>query len=82
MRKLGVMFLVVLATPWTLDLIILKENGAEVSVKRANVMRASVSSGAARGKHALIGFFVGAALPSHKTLYRSTDTGPIPPSTH
>jgi hypothetical protein len=43
------------------ELLTLKENGSDVSLKRADVMRVSTSSAPKRGEHALIGFLVGAA---------------------
>jgi len=43
------------------ELVTLKENGSDVSLKRENVMRVSTSSAPKRGEHALIGLVVGAA---------------------
>jgi hypothetical protein len=43
------------------ELVTLKENGSDVSLKREDVMRVSTSSAPKRGEHALIGFLVGAA---------------------
>ncbi|HVS88481.1 MAG TPA: hypothetical protein VHF01_09720 [Candidatus Acidoferrum sp.] len=43
------------------ELVTLKENGSDVSLKRADVMRVSTSSAPRRGEHALIGLLVGAA---------------------
>ena len=44
------------------ELLTLKENGSDVSVKREDVVRVSTSSGAKRGEHALIGLVVGGAI--------------------
>ena len=41
------------------ELLTLKENGSDVSVKREDVARVSTSSGHKRGEHALIGLVVG-----------------------
>ena len=41
------------------ELLTLKENGSDVSVKREDVARVSTSSGPKRGEHALIGLVVG-----------------------
>ena len=46
----------------TSELLTLKENGSEVSVKREDVARVSTSSGPKRGEHALIGLVVGGAI--------------------
>jgi hypothetical protein len=43
------------------ELLTLKENGSDVSLKRQDVMRVSTSSAPKRGEHALIGLVVGAA---------------------
>jgi hypothetical protein len=43
------------------ELVTLKENGSDVSLKREDVMRVSTSSAPKRGEHALIGLVVGAA---------------------
>jgi hypothetical protein len=43
------------------ELVTLKENGSDISLKREDVMRVSTSSAPKRGEHALIGFLVGAA---------------------
>jgi hypothetical protein len=44
------------------DLLTLKENGSEVSVKREDVARVSTSSASKRGEHAVIGLVAGAAI--------------------
>jgi hypothetical protein len=44
------------------ELLTLKENGSDVSVKREDVGRVSTSSGPKRGEHALIGLVVGGAI--------------------
>jgi hypothetical protein len=44
------------------ELLTVKENGSDVSVKREEVIRVSTSSGPKRGEHALIGFLVGGAI--------------------
>jgi len=44
------------------ELLTLKENGSDVSVKREDVARVSTSSGPKRGEHALIGLVVGGAI--------------------
>src|SRR5439155_14911529 len=41
------------------ELLTLKENGSDISVKREDVARVSTSSGHKRGEHALIGLVVG-----------------------
>lgn len=44
------------------ELLTLKEEGSDVSVKREDIVRVSTSSGPKRGKHALIGLVVGGAI--------------------
>jgi hypothetical protein len=44
------------------ELLTIKENGSDVSVKREDVVRVSTSSGPKRGEHALIGLVVGGAV--------------------
>jgi hypothetical protein len=44
------------------EFLTMKEHGADVSVKRADVVRVSISSGPKRGAHALIGLVVGAGV--------------------
>jgi len=44
------------------ELLTLQENGSEVSIKRADVVRVSTSSSPRRGEHALIGLVVGGAI--------------------
>ena len=44
------------------ELLTLKENGSDVSVKREDVARVSTSSGPKRGEHALIGLVVGGVI--------------------
>ena len=44
------------------ELLTLKENGSDVSVKREDVARVSTSSGPKRGEHALIGLVVGGVV--------------------
>lgn len=44
------------------ELLTLKENGSDVSVKREDVARVSTSSGPKRGEHALIGLVVGGLI--------------------
>jgi hypothetical protein len=44
------------------DLLTLKENASEVSVKREDVARVSTSSASKRGEHAVIGLVAGAAI--------------------
>jgi len=44
------------------ELLTLKENGSDVSVKREDVVRVSTSSGPKRGEHALIGLVAGGAI--------------------
>ena len=46
----------------TNELLTIKENGSDVSVKREDVVRVSTSSGPKRGEHALIGLVVGGAI--------------------
>jgi len=41
------------------ELLTLKENGSDISVRRDGVIRISTSSGSKRGEHALIGLVVG-----------------------
>jgi hypothetical protein len=41
------------------ELLSLTEEGANVSMKRSDVARVSISSGAKRGKHAVIGLLIG-----------------------
>jgi len=43
------------------DLLSLKEEGADISIKRNDVARVSISSGAKRGEHAVIGLLIGGA---------------------
>lgn len=44
------------------EVLTLKESGSDVSVKRADIVRVSTSSGPKRGEHALIGLVVGGAI--------------------
>jgi hypothetical protein len=44
------------------ELLTLKENGSDVSLKREDVARVSTSSGPKRVEHALIGLVVGGAI--------------------
>ena len=44
------------------ELLILKENGSDISIKREDVVRVSTFSGSKRGEHALIGLAVGGAI--------------------
>ena len=44
------------------ELLTIKENGSNVSVKREDVVRVSTSSGPKGGEHALIGLVVGGAI--------------------
>lgn len=44
------------------ELLTVRENGSDVSLKRGEIARVSTSSGAKRGEHALIGLAVGGAI--------------------
>jgi hypothetical protein len=44
------------------ELLSLKEHGSDLSLKRGDVVRVSVSSGSKRGAHAVIGLVIGAAI--------------------
>jgi len=44
------------------ELLSVKEHGSDLSLKRGDVVRVSVSSGPKRGAHAVIGLVVGAAI--------------------
>src|ERR1700724_4346789 len=44
------------------ELLTVRENGSDVSVKREDVLRVSTSSGPKRGAHALIGLVAGGAI--------------------
>jgi hypothetical protein len=57
------------------DLLTFKENGSDVSLKRAEVMRVSISSGPKRGEHALIGLLVGAAAGAGIGAASGSNTG-------
>jgi hypothetical protein len=44
------------------DSVTLKENGSDVSLKRGDIARVSISSGSKRAEHAVLGLVVGAAI--------------------
>jgi len=57
------------------ELLTLKENGSDVSVKREDVARVSTSSGPKRGEHALIGLVVGGAIGAGIGAASGSSTG-------
>jgi hypothetical protein len=57
------------------EMLTLKETGSEVSIKRGDVVRVSISSGFKRGKHALIGLVVGAAAGAGIGAASGSSTG-------
>ena len=57
------------------ELLTIKENGSNVSVKREDVVRASTSSGPKRGEHALIGLVVGGAIGAGIGAASASKTG-------
>jgi hypothetical protein len=59
----------------TSELLTLKENGSDVSVKREDVARISTSSGPKRGEHALIGLVVGGAIGAGIGAASGSSTG-------
>src|SRR6266849_395827 len=59
----------------TSELLTLKENGSEVSVKREDVARVSTSSGPKRGEHALIGLVLGGAIGAGIGAASGSSTG-------
>jgi hypothetical protein len=60
---------------FTDKLLILKENGSDVSVKREDVARVSTSSGAKRGEHAMIGLVIGGAIGAGIGAASGSSTG-------
>jgi hypothetical protein len=60
---------------FTDELLTLKENGSEVSVKREDIARVSTSSGPKRGEHALIGLVVGGAIGAGIGAASGSSTG-------
>jgi len=57
------------------ELLTLKENGSDVSLKRQDVIRVSTSSAPKRGEHALIGLVVGAAAGAAVGALSGSTTG-------
>ena len=57
------------------ELLTLKEKGANVSVKREDVVRVSTSSGSKRGQHALIGLVVGGGIGAAIGAASGSSTG-------
>jgi hypothetical protein len=57
------------------ELLTLKENGSDVSVRREDIVRVSISSGLKRGEHALIGLFVGGGLGAGIGAASGSSTG-------
>jgi hypothetical protein len=57
------------------ELLTFKENGSDVSLKREDVMRVSVSSAPKRGEHALIGLVAGAAAGAGIGAASGSNTG-------
>ena len=57
------------------ELLTLKENGSDVSVKREDVARVSTSSGPKRGEHALIGLVVGGVIGAGIGAASGSNTG-------
>jgi len=57
------------------ELLTLKEKGANVSVKREDVVRVSTSSGSRRGQHALIGLVVGGGIGAAIGAASGSSTG-------
>ena len=57
------------------ELLTLKENGSDVSVKREDVARVSTSSGPKRGEHALIGLVVGGLIGAGIGAASGSNTG-------
>ena len=57
------------------ELLTLKENGSDVSVKRQDIGRVSTSSGSKRGEHALIGLVAGGAIGAGIGAASGSNTG-------
>jgi hypothetical protein len=57
------------------EFLTVKENGSDVSVKRADVLRVSTSSGSKRGEHALIGLVAGGAIGAGIGAASGSNTG-------
>lgn len=57
------------------ELLTVKENGSDVSVRREDIIRVSMSSGTKRGEHALIGFVGGGALGAGIGAASGSNTG-------
>jgi hypothetical protein len=57
------------------ELLTLRENGSDVSVKREDVVRVSTSSGPKRGGHALIGLVAGGAIGAGIGAASGSNTG-------
>ena len=57
------------------ELLTLKENGSDVSVRREDIVRVSRSSGPKRGAHALIGLVVGGGLGAGIGAASGSNTG-------
>jgi hypothetical protein len=57
------------------ELLTLKENGSDVSVRREDIVRVSASSGPKRGEHALIGLLVGGGLGAGIGAASGSNTG-------
>ena len=57
------------------ELLTLRENGSDVSVKREDVLRVSTFSGPKRGEHALIGLVAGGAIGAGIGAASGSNTG-------
>ena len=57
------------------ELLTVKENGSDVSVRREDIIRVSMSSGTKRGERALIGFVGGGALGAGIGAASGSNTG-------
>ena len=57
------------------ELLTMKENGSDVSVKRADIVRVSTSSWPKRGEHALIGLAAGGAIGAGIGAASGSNTG-------
>jgi hypothetical protein len=57
------------------EMLTLKENGSDLSIKREDVGRVSTSSGPKRGEHALIGLVAGGAIGAAVGALSGSKTG-------
>lgn len=57
------------------ELLTLQEHGSDVSIRRADVLRVSTSSGPKRGEHALIGLVIGGGVGAGIGAASGSNTG-------